>query len=329
MKEIKKEAKMKGYFDMHCDTLARAFNFKHPDIWTFPGSMLDVERMKKSEMTGQFFAIFFPPKTADMPEDDIYFQKARQILLDTIQNHAESIGFAANHQDFIANQAEGKMSAFLTMEDGRAVQASIEKLKYFYEQGVRLISLTWNYENCFGAPNSSNPDIMKKGLTSFGKEAIEVMNELGILIDVSHLSDGGFNDIVDISKKPFVASHSNCRALSPHPRNLTDEMIKKLAEKGGVAGVNFAPGFLDSDINATKSTIKNLAAHIKHFIQIGGIECVGLGTDFDGIEGEFEIGEPEKMELLFEQLHKDGLSEAMIEKIAYKNVLRVVKESMK
>ena len=170
---------------------------------------------------------------------------------------------------------------------------------------------------------------MNRGLTSFGKEAIEVMNEWGILIDVSHLSDGGFEDVMKISKKPFVASHSNCRALSPHPRNLTDDMIRKLAEKGGVAGVNFAPEFLDSDIKTKKSTIQNLTAHIKHFIEIGGVECVGLGTDFDGITGEFEIGEPEKMELLFEQLHREGISETVIEKIAYKNVLRVIKDSMK
>ncbi len=320
---------MKGYLDMHCDTLAKAFRLKHSDIWTVSEYMLDIERMKKSEMVGQFFAIFFPPKTDDMPEDDIYFEKAREILFHTIENHSESIGFARNYQDFIDNQKNGKMSAFLTMEDGRAVQGSMERLEYFYQQGVRLISLTWNYENCFGAPNSVHSDIMNRGLTSFGKEAIEVMNEWGILIDVSHLSDGGFEDVMKISKKPFVASHSNCRALSPHPRNLTDDMIRKLAEKGGVAGVNFAPEFLDSDIKAKKSTIQNLTAHIKHFIEIGGVECVGLGTDFDGITGEFEIGEPEKMELLFEQLHREGISETVIEKIAYKNVLRVIKDIMK
>lgn len=320
---------MKGYLDMHCDTLAKAFRLKHSDIWTVSEYMLDIERMKKSEMVGQFFAIFFPPKTDDMPEDDIYFEKAREILFHTIENHSESIAFARNYQDFIDNQKNGKMSAFLTMEDGRAVQGSMERLEYFYQQGVRLISLTWNYENCFGAPNSVHSDIMNRGLTSFGKEAIEVMNEWGILIDVSHLSDGGFEDVMKISKKPFVASHSNCRALSPHPRNLTDDMIRKLAEKGGVAGVNFAPEFLDSDIKTKKSTIQNLTAHIKHFIEIGGVECVGLGTDFDGITGEFEIGEPEKMELLFEQLHREGISETVIEKIAYKNVLRVIKDSMK
>lgn len=109
------------------------------------------------------------------------------------------------------------MSAVLTMEDGRMVNGEMEKLEYLYEEGVRAISLTWNGANCFGFPNSREKEIMEAGLTSFGKEALERMNELGILIDVSHLSDGGFYDVARISKKPFAATHSNCRALTPIP----------------------------------------------------------------------------------------------------------------
>lgn len=133
----------------------------------------------------------------------------------------------------------------LTVEDGRMVNGSFDRLEQLAKTGVRAIALTWNFENCFGAPNSRDPKIMSKGLSAFGKEAIEAMNELGILVDVSHLSDGGFYDVAKISKKPFVATHSDCRALAAHPRNLTDDMIRLLAQKGGVSGINFAPAFLD------------------------------------------------------------------------------------
>lgn len=154
------------------------------------------------------------------------------------------------------------------------------------------------------------------------------MNELGILIDVSHLSDGGFYDVAELSKKPFVASHSNCRALSPSTRNLTDEMIRKLAECGGVAGINLEPSFLNENLEDKKSRVCRMCDHAEHFIRVGGTECVGIGTDFDGIEGEFEIAECTGMELFFTEMHKRGISEDKVEKIAFTNVARVIKEVM-
>ncbi|MEG1125792.1 MAG: membrane dipeptidase, partial [Oscillospiraceae bacterium] len=166
------------------------------------------------------------------------------------------------------------------------------------------------------------------GLTDFGKLAVERMNELGILIDVSHLSDGGFSDVLQISKKPFVASHSNCRALSPHRRNLTDEMLKALAEKGGVAGVNFGPGFLSADITSTESTLPNILAQLRHMIQIGGIGCAAIGTDFDGIKGNLAIPGADKMPLLFYKLEQEGFTTEEIEHIAYKNVQRVLADAL-
>ena len=264
-----------------------------------------------------------------MPEDEELFSGAREIFLNTIRRYPDVLGQAANYQEIVRNKEAGRVSGILTMEDGRAVQGSMERLQYFYKQGVRLISLTWNYENCFGAPNSKDPKVMHKGLTSFGKEAVEVMNDLGILIDVSHLSDGGFYDVASLSKKPFVASHSNCRSLCGHTRNLTDEMIHSLAEHGGVIGVNFEPTFLQPDMTDRHSTMERIAAHLKYLVSIGGEECAGIGTDFDGIDGEFEVGEPTAMERLFTYLYRHGFSEDLLEKIAYRNVLRVIKDSMR
>ena len=322
------------YIDMHCDTLLRGVQEERKEIYKMPEAMLDVSRLKEAQVLCQFFAIFFPPRKTKypegvkpLPEDDELFTKAREIFLSTIQQYPEALGQATNYQEVIERQKEGKVSGILTMEDGRAVQGDMERLHYFYKQGVRLISLTWNYENCFGSPNSKDPNVMQKGLTSFGKEAVEVMNHLGILIDVSHLSDGGFYEVAALSKKPFVASHSNCRSLCDHTRNLTDEMIHSLAEHGGVAGINFEPTFLQQ--KGSYSTMERIAAHLKHFIQIGGEDCVGIGTDFDGICGKFEVGEPSAMTQLFAYLRQNGFSEELIEKIAYRNVLRVIKESMK
>jgi len=220
------------------------------------------------------------------------------------------------------------LAAFFTIEDGRSVDGKMEKIKTYRDMGVSLISLTWNQENCFGFPNSPNAEQMNKGLTAFGKEAIEEMNRLGMLVDVSHLSDGGFWDVAEITKKPFVASHSNCRALSSHPRNLTDEMLKKLAEKGGIAGLNFCGAFLNEDTNCTESRVDAMVSHILHMTRVGGLECAAIGTDFDGISGMLELRSPDKMEKLFDALQKAGLSQDAIEKVAWKNARRVLKDTL-
>ena len=287
-----------------------------------PEGMLDIRRMKEAGMYGQFFAIFFPPQNREwMPEDEVYYQSLKNLFYESLDRHKDCIAFAGCAADAERNFREGKLSAFLTIEDGRHVQGELSNIERFYQDGVRLISLTWNYENCFGAPNSKDRTIMERGLTSFGCEAVRYMNELGMLIDVSHLSDGGFYDAVRLSRKPLVASHSNARALCPHPRNLTDDMIYNLAEIGGVAGVNFYGAFLQQDAKREESTIAGLVAHIKHMTKLGGEDFVALGTDFDGIGGVLEIGTPLEMVRLFEQLEREGFSERQIEKLAYKNVL--------
>lgn len=324
------------YIDMHCDTLMRAFANPNIDLLNIEGSMVDFNRLKQGDAMAQFFAMFLLPPGSekmmklDKPvDDDEYIQTLHDALMRNIEAHSDIIGFATNAETMLANEKAGKMSAFLTIEDGRSVNGSMEKLQKYYDMGVRLISLTWNFANCFGAPNSKDPEIMNTGLTDFGKDAVVRMQELGMLVDVSHLSDGGFYDVAKLAKKPFVASHHDCRALCPHTRCMTDDMIRVLADKGGVAGINFGPEFLNADVTCKDSTIDLMVAHIKHYINIGGEGVVGIGTDFDGIGGNLEINSAHKMPLLFERLEKEGFSEDLIEKIAYKNVLRVITEAMK
>ena len=327
------------YIDMHCDTLAKGAAYRKKTITVMEQTMVDIIRLRQSGAAAQFFAMFVPQKeyhkdyqcwvsVDDTVTEEDFIVQMYEVYQNTLQENADTLAFAQSYEDLQKNQENGKISAFLTIENGYPVKGKLENLKKYHDMGVGLMTLTWNDPNCFGYPHSKDPEEMKKGLTDFGKEAIEYMNELGMVIDVSHLSDGGFWDVAEISKKPFVASHSNCRELSPATRNLTDEMIRCLAQKGGVAGLNFEPSFLNQDTTDRNSRIEQMCDHIAHFIRVGGTECIGIGTDFDGIGGQLEINECTKMEQLFDALHKKGIHEDTLEKIAYKNVARVIRESM-
>lgn len=321
------------FIDLHCDTLMVAFIQNREDICQMPG-MLDVTRMKGAGQLAQVFAIFMPPPGGEsrmgrsIPDDDAYIEFCFDAYANTMARCGDTVAPAFTAQDILNNEAAGKMSALLSFEDGRAVDGSMEKLEAYYRRGIRMIALTWNQENCFGAPNSTDPAIMSKGLTAFGREAVAYMQELGMVVDVSHLSDGGFYNVADICKKPFIASHSNSRSLSPHPRNLTDEVIRILADKGGISGVNFCPRFLHEDIERGDSTLDGIVRQIHRMIKLGGEDFVALGSDFDGIEGELEIKHPKDMQRIFYRLHRDGVTERVIEKIAYGNVMRVFRDTL-
>lgn len=324
------------FIDLHCDTLMVVPDSSGKEtLLSNSIASIDLKRMKKANTMAQFFAIFllqkemFAEENREYVDDDTYINNCVNYLKNSIDENKDIISMAYNYEDIVRNDSEGKISAILTIEDGRSVEGSFEKLKSYYDMGIRLITLTWNFENCFGYPNSDDPTVMNSGLKDFGKEAIEYMNEIGMLIDVSHLSDGGFYDVAKISKKPFVASHSNARALSPHKRNLTDDMIRILAEKGGVTGINFAPDFLNNDTKSKNSRIDLMVKHLNHIRSKGGDEVLALGTDFDGITGNLEIDSVDKVPMLFDALKKNGWSDDLIEKFAYKNALRVIKDTLK
>ena len=323
------------YIDLHCDTLLSAWRAKQPDLERLPQASVDLERLKKGNCAAQFFAVFLPPRQtldaqgfADLSDDE-YIDQLLAIYCRTLENHPHRIAHAGTAADLRANLDAGKVSGFLTLEDGRAVDGSLEKLEGFYRRGIRLISLTWNGANCFGSPNSTDPAVMAAGLTDFGKEAVERMEQLGMLVDVSHLSDGGFWDVARLCKGPFVASHSNCRALNPHPRSLTDEMLRTLAEHGGVAGLNFAPEFLNGDITCQDSRVEDMVTQLRHRINVGGEDCAALGSDLDGIGGRLEINSSAAMPRLFEALQKAGFTSRLIEKIAFGNAFRVLGDVLK
>jgi membrane dipeptidase len=213
------------------------------------------------------------------------------------------------------------VAAALTLEDGR-IAASEAGLRRVWQDGVRILTLTWNQENAFGFPHRA-----AAGLKPWGREAIPLMNELGLIIDVSHLSDGGFWDVCRLSRRPFVASHSNARALTPHSRNLTDPMLRALGDRGGVVGVNFAPAFVDAG-SPPVSTIEGVCRHAEHILRVAGEDALALGGDLDGISGVMDLNRVEKTPRLLEALARRGMSERQLEKCAWRNVWRVWQEAV-
>lgn len=322
------------YLDMHCDTL---MSFAQTSSFSLEKNpcQVDFEKLRAGECTAQFFAMYMPGpgdweyyRITPMPDRE-YIRILSEGFYSSLHSCSDRVAFAGNAADWKKNDDAGKISAFLTIEDGRPVEGDFANLTAFYELGVRLISLTWNHENCFGYPNSDDPEIMNRGLKPFGIEAVRAMNDLGMLVDVSHLSDGGFYDVAKYSAKPFVASHSDCRAVTGHRRNLTDDMIRVLGNCGGYAGINLHPRFSSTAGASGCSRVEDLVAHIRHFVRVGGSDCVGIGTDFDGFEGSSEIQDASCMPLLFDALHKAGFSDDQIEKVAWKNAFRVIRDAMK
>jgi len=313
--------------DLHCDTIWRMFENETYTNLAKNNFHIDIDKLVKANSFAQFFALF-------IDREDIikkgkshvaYCSEMLDRFYTEIENNNDKIRFAGNYEEYIKNRNNNKVSAFLTIEGGDALEGKLYNLRNFYRMGVRLITLTWNYGNEIGYPNCNKED-MKKGLTDFGKQVVKEMNRLGMIVDVSHLSDTGFYDVASLSEKPFVASHSNARFIQNHFRNLTDDMVKVLSNKGGIMGINFCTSFLS---NKDTSLIEDIIRHIKHIKNVGGIDVISIGSDFDGIGGNLEISNIGEMEKLFSALSREGFTDDEIEKIGYKNAERVIKECLR
>ena len=321
-----------GYIDFHCDTLLLN-NFPETSENLYCNSRsVDFCRMKKAECNAQFFAVFLPTTNFFMrnrlsvPGDWDYVAMQLKAFQKDLMLHSALINSARSWEDYKRNTSQGKMSAFLTLEDGRLLNGSVEAVERIYHMGFRILTLTWNNPNCLGFPHSRDPLLMSKGLTSFGKETVTLLNHLGILVDVSHLSDGGFWDVINLSRKPVIASHSNARSICGHTRNLTDDMIKAVAGTGGCIGLNFSPDMVSPQ---SKSTMKDLAAHLRHLISVGGIQCPAIGTDFDGFSGDTEISDCTAITKFWDYLSAHGFSQEEIRHIARDNAERIIREGIR
>lgn len=308
--------------DLHCDTILKCMEDGERFGIAENEFSVDLNKLKQANSLAQFFALYVDLKEFEDPY--IYCMKMANKFFRELEKNKDQIQIAKNYKDMIYNKEQGKLSAFLTIEEGGVLKGEIDTLRSFYQLGVRLITLTWNYPNEIGFPNSE-AQYSQQGLTRFGKEVVNEMNSLGMIVDVSHLSDSGFYDVAKLSSKPFVASHSNARCITSHCRNLSDEMIKILANKGGVMGINFEKSFLGTE---PLSRVEEMVKHIAHIKNVGGIDVIAIGTDFDGISDGLQIENIGQINKLILGLQQNNFSEAEIEKILYKNAIRVIKDTL-
>lgn len=354
--------------DMHCDTisalLAQRRAGKESRLQE-NNCHVDLKRMRESGYLLQNFALFVNKKSGCDPWEEVLAQL--EVFEEALWDNGDLIAPVTKYEDIAANENTGRMSALLTVEEGAVCGGELGKLRTLYDKGVRMLTLTWNYPNELGYPNLireaglaaweknselkncgltgdayiekqrkadqllqnylNTPDT-EHGLTQKGREFVAEMEALGMIPDVSHLSDAGFYDVLRETHRPFVASHSNARAVCPCVRNLTDDMIRALGERGGVAGLNFCADFLCQKPagEPNPGTIADIVAHAKHIVNVGGIECLGLGSDFDGIDTHAELPGVQSMPLLWDALEQSGFFPSQVDKIFSENVLRLYRE---
>ncbi len=318
--------------DMHCDTIARIFASAAdtPAHLKKNSFQLDLDKMQQGNYLLQNFAIFLDKEAERSP-----YETAKAMIACFYQEMAQNrtvIRPVTRYEEILQNQQENILSALLTLEEGAPLEGSLEKLHEFYQLGVRMLTLTWNYPNELGFPNAAFTDgnteqltQPQKGLTAAGIEIVKEMDALGMIIDVSHGSDQLVHDVLQHSTRPFVASHSNARQVRNHFRNLPDELIRAIAERGGIIGLNFFDQFLKTDTQ-TEALMDQIVAHAKHLKKIGGIDVIGLGSDFDGIPLHPELPDATVMPKIYDKLKSSGFTAAEADQIFYQNVLRLYKE---
>ncbi len=346
--------------DSHCDTPSSLYLGTNPGVKNI-NRQVDFIRMKEGGVDGSFFAIY----TSNSLSPNDATKRALELIArtyDAIDNNPDKVALATTVQEGRRLKSKGLAAIYLGMENGAPIQKDLSLLRLFYRMGIRYMTLTHagNNEIC---DSCATKEKRWNGVSSFGRDVIKEMNWLGMIIDVSHISDEAFFDVLKYSKAPVVATHSCCRALANHPRNMSDEMIKALAAHGGVIQINFYPSFLDStygadasdlldayddaedalkanlqgskeldDLNIAENNIRKskrpsyklVVDHIDHVVNLVGVEHVGIGSDFDGIAATPEgLEDISKMEIISQELSNRGYSNDAIKLILGENFLRV------
>jgi membrane dipeptidase len=320
--EVKKIHQKAIVFDGHCDTILDLINHKRTLRNRASTGHLDIPRLQEGGVDVQVFAIFIE----DIYKPDRSLKRSLELidcLFSEIEKNQDKISLVTNYDQIKKVNRAGKIAAILSIEGGEALEGNLAVLRTLYKLGVRLLTLTWNQRNQIA--DGIGESRTGGGLTEFGLKVITEMNRLGILIDVSHLSEAGFWDVIKRSEAPIVASHSNCYTLCPHLRNLRDNQIKALADKRGVIGITFVPKFLTQENR--KPTIEDIIKHIDYLVEKVGVNYVGLGSDFDGTENlPLGLEGAHKIPNITATLTNHGYREEDIKKILGENFLRVFKE---
>ncbi|MBE6008138.1 MAG: membrane dipeptidase [Lachnospiraceae bacterium] len=305
-------------FDAHCDTLVKAY--EENKILFKNDLHIDFERLMKYDSPLQFFAMWIDKKYFSNAFDRT--NKYIDFFESQIAENKNIVSKVHTYEDYINNKKNGRISAFLAIEGGEAIEDKIENLVSLYNRGVRAMTLTWNYANLIADGTGVEEP---KGLTEFGREVVCTMNKLGMIVDVSHLADKSFWDVCEEAKKPFIATHSNARSICSHKRNLTDKQLKTLADKGGVTGLNIYSKFISDN---EYCDISDVLKHVDHILNVAGEDVLGIGCDLDGIETMPEgFSGVESLEYLLNTI-SDKYGERIAEKIAFKNFSRVLNDTL-
>lgn len=309
--------------DCHCDSLTELYN-KNASLYENE-QHFDIKRQIALGGGLQFCAIYVPTEVFRYQGGlrytlcllDKYNQEIKKLHengIDVLQvRTAEDAGTVLKH----------KAATLLAIEEGGAIDGSLEALRCLYELGVRAMTLTWSNRNDIA--DGINEEATGSGLTLFGKQVVAEMNLLGMLVDVSHISTAGFWSVIETSTKPIIATHSNAKSLCSHPRNLNDEQIKALAQNGGLAGITFAGQFLEEDWR--NACIESVYKHIDYMLNlIGNDDHIGFGSDFDGISHPpYNIQGVQDYKPLIEYLSK-YYSDETINKITHQNVINLLQK---
>ena len=302
----------------------------------------DIPRMKEGGMGAEFFSIYVAAKYA---KEGGAARRALDMIdgvYEQVRRHPGSLQMAYTVADIRRARRAGKIAALMGIEGGHAIEDSLSALRQFYALGIRYMTLTHtNTNNWADSAGGISVEAEKRhgGLSDFGREVIAEMNRLGMMVDISHVGDETFWDVIETTKAPVIASHSSCRALTNVPRNLTDDMLRAVAKNNGVVMINFYNGFINTDYAkpgeprptkaAETATLDMLMAHFEHVIKIAGVNHVGIGSDFDGVDGLLPPGmeDVSKLPTITYELLKRGYSEADVKKVLGENLLRVMAEN--
>ena len=348
--------------DSHIDTLQRVLNGKEDISQRTGKGHVDLPRLREAGMRAPFFALYVPTyyKGSEAVRRTLQLRDAMQSLLDA---HPDQIELALSASDVEQIAKTGKIAAVLTIESGHAIDDNLAVLRIYHRLGIRSMTLTHFRNTSWADSSTDKPE--HNGLTDFGRDVVREMNRIGMIVDISHVSDKTFYDALAVTSKPVIASHSSCRALTDVPRNMTDDMIRALGKNGGVVGINFGAGFLSQkEVEAARrnfaaraavdpgltgraldefamkdyldtysmmkpnlATIQDAVAHIDHVVKLVGVDHVGIGSDWDGISSvPAGLEDVSKMPLLTAALLERGYSEQDAKKILSGNFLRVMRQ---
>lgn len=309
---------MNRMIDLHCDTLTKGNDPDHS--LNNPELMVSLDKIPAETGWAQFFAVFIPDAFRGDAAAE-YFDRYYESFLRQMSLYSDRIVQCRSGAEIRSAFASGRHAAVLTVEGGCVLKGELERIGLLRERGVRALTLVWNGPNELGSGM-----LGKGGLTEFGKVCIPELEKNGILVDVSHLNDAGFYDVAELAEKPFLATHSNARAVADHPRNLTDDQIRIIAERGGLIGLNYYVRFLRDD--DAPCSMEDILRHGEHILALGGENCLALGSDYDGADLPECLDSVEKAFAIGEYLLSKNFSEELVEKIIFRNAMNFFDQNL-